>query len=85
MKTDLRELTDRELKLLLEFAETMVEHQENEFANFGDPNDIAGAELQAKDYIHRRKNKVRQIDDKEDAAIRKQVRRHLKNRRIIKD
>jgi len=73
---DLNNWTDDQQKRLLHFTEDLAEREQ--FANFGNPDDVSQAETSAKDYIHRRKAKIRQIDDKEDAEIRKGVREWLK-------
>lgn len=86
MDIDLRKLNDEQLSRVLEFTTKLAEQsQQDDLANFGDPDDLAGAETQARDYIKRRKNNVRLIDDNENRAIRKQVRSWLKRKGLIKD
>ena len=86
MDIDLTKFSDSQLQKILEMTEKLAEqNQQDEWATYGKPDDVAGAEAQAKSYIARRKANVRLIDDKENAAIRKQVRAYLKKKKIIKD
>lgn len=85
MNLDLQTWSDSDLTKLLNFTEQLAEQSEHEFTSFGDPNDLVQAREQARAYIHRRKNKVRQIDDAEEKQIRQQVRTYLIKRGVIKD
>lgn len=85
MDLDLRKFNDTQLEKILDFTKKLAtEIQQDDLANFGDPNDLAQAEQTAKDYIKRRKAGYRTVGIKEDAEIRKSVRDFLRRKGVFK-
>jgi hypothetical protein len=85
MELDLRNFSDTELNKLLEFTEKLAEHNQKEgLADFGNPDDLDGAERQAKEFAERRKAGYGGSENKEDADIRTGVRDFLRRRGVFR-
>lgn len=81
---DLRKLSESELQTIKMFAEKLLEtNQQNGLTNFDDV-DIAGAEIQAKNFLARQKEGYKNSEFEGDADIRASVRNFLSKRNLIK-
>ena len=85
MNTDLRDLDQKQLDVILAFTKKLVERQNDSLADFDATDiDLEGAQKQAEKFLERRKAGYRNSEFEGDAEIQKSVRDFLSKRNLIK-
>ena len=85
MTTDLRDLDQKQLDVILAFTKKLVERQNDNLADFDATDiDLEGAETQAKKFLERLKAGYKDSEFEGDADIRASVKKFLSKRKLIK-